>query len=175
MIILNKKSFIFPLRVYPENSFGIPEFARKKGIFCLLAVVPRATRKHCEYSKYVFYIVEVYTKTLQKTRVKNIFSSSRKLIFKKYFFRKNQKQKKTEKIFWDFFPIEKSFKIDFSKIDFKWLFNWTKYQNLFLQKKSHFFSKHFFSRFFFISKKNMFWKKITYINPKLSQDSKNRT
>ena len=39
--------------------------------------------RHCECSKYVFYIVEGYTMALKKSRVKNIFSSWRKLIFKK--------------------------------------------------------------------------------------------
>ena len=36
--------------------------------------------RHCEFSKYVFCIVEVYTKALKKHRVEHIFSSWRKLM-----------------------------------------------------------------------------------------------
>ena len=95
------------LRVYPENSFGISELVYKKGIFlvCGRLGFPESSRKHCEYSKYIFYIVEVYTKALKKIRVKNMFSSWRKRARKTgsicFFFKKSKISK-----FSDFWKIE---------------------------------------------------------------------
>ena len=92
------------------------------------------------------------------------------IFFSKHIFFRNEK-KSREKMFWEkmrfflqkqilrFFSIEKSFKIDFWKIDFKWLFNWQKSQNLFLSKKSHFFSKKKFCDIFFHFEKKYFVKK----------------
>ena len=66
--------------------------------------------RHCECSKYVFYIVEGYTMALKKSRVKNNFSSWRKLIFKKYILQKKIRKSKIEKIWFlnfEIFEIEK--------------------------------------------------------------------
>ena len=72
------------------------------------------------------------------------------IFFSKHIFFRNEKNIE-KKMFWEkmrffmqkqilrFFSIEKSFKIDFWKIDFKWLFNW----------KNRFFDFRFFSHVFF--------------------------
>ena len=65
--------------------------------------------------------------------LQSIFFRNEKNIAKNFFWEKMR-------FFWQkqilrFLSIEKSFKIDFPKIDFKWLFNWEKSQNLFFQKK----------------------------------------
>ena len=49
----------------------------------------------------------------------------------------------SEKHIFGFFSIEMSFKIDFSKIDFKWHFNWKKSQNIFFENSDFFFEKYF--------------------------------
>ena len=46
--------------------------------------------QHCEYSKYIYVIVELQTKSIKKIRMKNIFSSRKKKM-KKQTFSKNRK------------------------------------------------------------------------------------
>ena len=94
-------------------------------------------------SKYDFWIPdEISDWCMYFFFTKYFFFEMKKNIAKIFFWEKMR-------FFWQkqilrFLSIEKSFKIDFPKIDFKWLFNWN-----FRFSSLKFFSSIFFSKYFF--------------------------